>query len=122
LHPIDKGNEPWTHLHADIAGPLPITSSGHRFLLVIVDSFSKYLIVAAMKDSTAATVAGVLVAQVFNKWGVPKRVTTDQGRQFVGHVFEELAQLCGFEHNTSSPAHQAANGQAERFVGQVKDM
>ncbi len=54
----------------DIAGPMPTTSEGFRYILVIQDYFSKWIEMFPMKNHTAVDVAEVLVGQFFTRYGI----------------------------------------------------
>lgn len=97
----------------DICGPLPI-SNENKYILVTVDAFSKWVIATPTIDQTARTITEAFIEQVLTKHGAPHLVVTDNGKQFLSTIFKELAEIFGFEHHTSAPYHQEANGQVER--------
>ena len=41
----------------------------------------------------------------FARYGIPEKLTTDNGPPFNAHEFEKFAQAYGFEHDTSSPGY-----------------
>lgn len=51
-------------------------------VLVMTDVFSKYTQAVPTKDQSAITVAKTLVESWFYRFGVPKRIHSDQGRNF----------------------------------------
>jgi transposase InsO family protein len=120
--PIPKPKSPFQHIHTDICGPLPTTPGGFRYILASVDAFSKFLIATPLRDMTAPTVANALMADVVCRFGVPRTISSDQGRQFVGILFKELCILLGIDHTTSTPYHQQANGQVEKGNHLLADM
>ena len=60
----------------------------------------------------------------FESWvchfGVPLRVTTDQGRQFESFLFRHLNILTGTTNICTTVYHPAANGMVERLHCQLK--
>uniref|UniRef100_A0A914Z7A9 RNA-directed DNA polymerase n=1 Tax=Panagrolaimus superbus TaxID=310955 RepID=A0A914Z7A9_9BILA len=114
LQPIEPPTRPFDRIHTDICGPLPKAMDKEQYILVTIDAFSKWLIASPMKNQTAQTVSTTFINDVITKHGCPNSVTTDCGRQFTSTIFQEMAEIFGFEHNTSTPYHQEANGEVER--------
>lgn len=108
------------HVHMDLVGPLPI-SEGNSYLLTIVDRFTRWPEAYGLPDMTAYTVAKTFVAHYISRFGVPARITTDQGPQFESKLFLELTKLLGVHRIRTSPYHPQSNGLVERFHRQLKD-
>eukprot|EP00064_Thunnus_orientalis_P024519 superscaffoldBa00010639_g24814 len=53
--------------------------NGMENVLIMTDIFSKYTLAVPTRDQCASTVAQVLVAEWFSKFGVPARIHSDQG-------------------------------------------
>jgi hypothetical protein len=98
LEPIKKTMRPFSHIHIDIMGPLPKTSSGFDYVLIVVDGFTKFVIAEPLRNIKAWTVARTIVERVFTKYGCACIVTTDRGTQFTAQLFADLSELCGFTH------------------------
>jgi hypothetical protein len=122
LHPIAKPSQPFEQVHVDIMGPIPPTTDGHQYILVVVDSFSKYVVATPLRDQRARTVAKALVNDLICRFGVPRAISTDQGTNLMGTVFKELCTMCAVKHNFTTPYHQSANGQVERDNKTIADM
>lgn len=86
---------PLERVQMDILGLLPTTRIGNRFLLVIVDCFTKWVETFPLKNIRAKTVAEVFVSQFISRHGVPTEVHTDQGKNFESRLFAELMRLLG---------------------------
>ena len=106
--------EPFAQWSADILGPLPETKSGNRFVLVCSDLFTKWVEVYCLKDQKAVTVADCFV-DLFCRYGVPKSLLTDQGRNFDSELCRTICSRLGIKKLRTTPAHAACNGQTERF-------
>jgi transposase InsO family protein len=78
---------PFERVQVDILGPLPLTLEGNRYLLVIVDCFTKWIEAFPLRNIRAKTVAETFVNQVVSRHGVPLELHTDQGRSFESKVF-----------------------------------
>jgi transposase InsO family protein len=68
----------------------------------------------------ATTVASALLNAWIARFGVPLRITTDQGRQFESKLFEELCRLLGMKHLRTAAYHPASNVMVERLHRQLK--
>ena len=83
--------------------------SGKDFL-VIVDCFSGFLWIKQLRRTATENVTNSLL-DVFNEFGFPKEVQSDNGRQFHG-PFKDFCDGIGAKHAPSSPYNPASNGLA----------
>jgi hypothetical protein len=95
-------------------------SEGQKYCLTMVDHFSRWPEAEPIPDQEAPTVARAFFEAWICHFGVPLRVTTDQGRQFESFLFRHLNILTGTSHIRKTAYHPAANGMVERFHRQLK--
>ena len=105
---------PWQKVAIDLVGPMPTTPRGNRWILVLMDHFTRWLDALAIPDATAPVVASALDEKVFCYLGLPEQIHTDQGAQFESSLMEELCQLWRVERTRTTPYHPQANGMVER--------
>lgn len=113
-------NDRFHHVHLDIVGPLP-PSQGYVYILSCMDRFTRWPEAIPLKDQSAQTIAEAFTAGWIARFGIPARITTDQGRNFESNLFSELAKILGIEKTRSTAYHPIANGLIERFHRQLKD-
>lgn len=107
------------HINIDLIGPLT-PSNGMVYCLTIVDRFTRWPTAIPIPDSTAPTVAQALIDHWIANFGVPLRITSDQGRQFESTLFHELNRLLGISHLRTTSYHPQANGLVERLHRALK--
>ena len=113
IHPWEPSHNPWDRIHLDFA------SNKMGKFLVCVDAFSKWPEVIPM-TSTAAPQLVKVMKTLFARWGLPKKVISDNGPEFISDEFESFLTQNGVSHRTSPVGHPASNGLAERHVQNVK--
>lgn len=112
-------NSRFEHLNIDIVGPLPI-SNDYRYILTCIDRFSRWPEAYPIKDQTAETIATTLINNWIARFGIPSKITTDQGRQFESQLFHQLNNMLGIKHLRTNAYHPQANGMIERFHRTLK--
>lgn len=122
FHPMKAitAERPFAHIAIDLADFTHMTSvEGHRYMLVMVDVFSKFTFLRPLKDKTAYTIARELF-DISNIVGPYKILQSDNGTEFANVVSREYNRLMHSEHRRISAYNPAANGVAENMVGSMK--
>lgn len=104
LRPIPPG-EAFELVAMDLVGPLPESKRGNTWLLVFSDQLSKWIEMRALPDATATRIADAYLEEVISRHGVPKKILTDQGSNFMSDVFEQVNKLLGVRHLKTSTYH-----------------
>jgi len=81
LHPPLIG-EPWERVSMDICGPFPRYQRSNRYIVTLVDHFSKWSEAIALRSHMAPVVARVLMTHMFSRFGDPRQLLTDRGSEF----------------------------------------
>ncbi|GFW99814.1 retrovirus-related Pol polyprotein from transposon 412 [Trichonephila clavipes] len=114
LHRYNVG-APFERIAFDILGPLPRTASVNKYLLVVMDYFTKWPEVYPIPDQGAPTVAEAVVQHWISRYGVPLQLHSDQGRNFVSAVLKGVCELLGIDKTKTTPLHPQSDGMVERF-------
>ncbi|MCP4478195.1 MAG: transposase family protein, partial [Planctomycetaceae bacterium] len=99
----------------DIVGPMPVTQSGNRYLLTIMDRSSRMVKCIALPAISAPAIAEAFRNHWLLQFGTPIHILSDPRSQFTGFVFEMLAKLSGIEQLFTTAYHPETNGRLERF-------
>ena len=102
----------------DFIGPLTPTKQGHKYILSVIDHYSKYAVAYATFQQNTNTVIDCL-KQYFSQFGIPERILTDQGRCFISQPFQDFLNLWGISKATSTSYHPQTQGLVERFNGTI---
>jgi len=113
---------PMEEVCIDLKGPYPESDRGNKYVLVVVDSFTKWMEAYPIPNAEAKTVAEKLVMEFISRFGVPFWIKSDQGRQFQSDLFEEMCKLLDVDHRTSTAFHPQGNSRAERMVKVVGNL
>ena len=119
---IIQSSTPMQRVAMDILGPLPVTSMGNKYILVIADYFTKWVEAFPMPNMEATTVARLFVDQFVCRFGTPEFLHTDQGRNFESTIIKESCKLLGITKTRTSPYHPQSDGLVERFNRTVLNM
>jgi transposase InsO family protein len=112
---IFAANGPMESVAMDILGPLPRTTHGNTFLLVIADRFSKVTITVPLRTVTALSVATAFCDRWVYVYGPPISLLTDNGPQFAAKFFQAVCAELGVKKLFTSAYHLKTNGQVERY-------
>ena len=89
---------------------LPTASSddGYKYVLVVLDVFSRFIFLRPLKSKSSVEIASHLI-QLFSDTGPPKRLQSDQGKEFKGAV-EKLMKAFKVHIIHSRPYHPQSQG------------
>lgn len=114
LHPIPKVEIPFDTIHADHLGPFIKTKRSNTYILVIVDAFTKFVNLTAVRNTKSTTSIKVFRDHI-SYFGTPNRLVTDQGTSFTSGAFKSFVESIGIKHILNAVATPRANGQVERY-------
>jgi transposase InsO family protein len=89
----------------DILGPLPITRAGNKYVLVMIDCFSKSAEAVALPNQEAATITKAFVEKFVCRFGTPLQIHSDQGRNFESTIFQEMCKILQIDKTRTTSYH-----------------
>ncbi|KMQ91056.1 krab-a domain-containing protein, partial [Lasius niger] len=93
----------------DLFGPLPTTKGGKKYIIVLMDQFTKLTKCYPINNQRLETIIETLDAKYFNEIGIPETILTDNGGQFVTDKWKEYAERVGFMVRRTSPYNPQSN-------------
>jgi transposase InsO family protein len=110
----------WDTISVDFIVELP-ESAGYDAVMVVVDSvIKKAHFVPALTTMSAAGAARCFVRHVWKDHGLPWKVVSDRGPQFVAEFTRELYRLFGIKLAATTAYHPQGDGQTERVNQELK--
>ena len=114
LHPLPVPSTPWDMISMDFIVEF-LESSGHDTVMVVVDSVTKRAHFAPTCTTiTASGMACLFLQHIWHHHGLPPRVVSDQGPQFVAEFTKELYRTLGIKLAATTAYHPQGNGQTEQ--------
>ena len=101
---------PFAQWGLDILGPFPIGTRQKKFLVVMIDYFTKWVKAKPLAKIIQQNVKNFICKNVVCKFGVPRVLILDNGRQFGNTLFRDFCKHFGIQNHYSSPTHPQANG------------
>ncbi|XP_047527311.1 uncharacterized protein LOC125064368 [Vanessa atalanta] len=110
-----KATSPFERLNIDFKGPLP-SNTQNKYMLTIIDEYSRFPFAYPCKDMTATTVIKCL-KDLFFMFGTPLYVHSDRGATFMSEQLKQFLYSLGIACSRTTPYNPQGNGQVERLNG-----
>ena len=103
----------------DLAGPLADTTYGNKYAMIMVEHYSRTLVLAAIPVKEPRYTRYAFEQSVLARFGACAEVLSDGGGEWLG-TFSDMLASNFIDQRTTSANHPQANGLAERCVQTVK--
>jgi hypothetical protein len=102
LHPVITAS-PFCKWGINFMTCNPPSNNGHKYIVVVVDYFTKWAEAMPTFKNTADTAARFFFNHVISRFGLPLQLVFDHGKHFENEIFVELSSRLVFSHEFSSP-------------------
>ena len=87
---------PFEVVSIDLVGPFPPSVNKNKFVLTIIDNFTRYPIAIPIRDKTMLCVARALKTHLFMAYPFwPIKILKDRGSEFVNTCIREVYRQLG---------------------------
>ena len=100
-------------LAMDIVGgmdSLPQNPRGNRYILTRIDCFTRFAVAVLLVDQSAEVVIASVIGSCITVYDTPRRILTDQGRNFESEQFAKFCNLFRISKIRTSAYHPQSNG------------
>jgi len=105
---------PFSMWGIDVIGAIePKASNGHRFILVAIDYFTKWVEVVSYANVTRKVVAKFIKREIICRYSLPSRIITDNATNLNNKMISELCEEFKIQHHNSTPYRPKMNGTVE---------
>ena len=94
-------------------GPINPSSNGYIWILVATKYFTKWVEAIPLKKATGAAIANFVREHIITRFGIPKRLISDNGTSFINKGMKGLTEAYYIKHGWSTPYYPQGNGQVE---------
>lgn len=89
---------PFQKLYVDFLGPYPRSKPGNSYVFVVLDHLSKFVFLKPLRSANSLSVIKYLKNELFNVFGVPQIIHSDNGKQFMAKDFQTFLEVYGIRH------------------------
>ena len=107
-----RAENPLDLVHIDTAGPFPESLGGSRYVVMFVDSASRFQRPYGTRDKSASAILGV-VQRFVADMGVPRAFRTDNGTEYTNSAFVEYCNGLQIRRELTAPYTPQQNGPVE---------
>ncbi|RDX88543.1 Pol polyprotein, partial [Mucuna pruriens] len=112
---------PFSMLGLNMIGPTELkASNGHRFILMAINYFTKWVEAPSYTSITNHVVVKFIKRDIICRDGLPTHIITDNGTNLNNKAMIELCEQFKIKHHNSMPYHPKMNGAVEATNKNIK--
>ena len=114
-------DRPFEQVSTDILGPLPTTSRGNKYILVIRDFCTRYTIIHPMESKDTEHIITAFRTSMCN-YGFSTLILSDNAPEYISDRFNEFCKFYNIRKKQIAPYHPSSQGLAERINREVNKL
>ncbi|XP_015054927.1 uncharacterized protein LOC107001368 [Solanum pennellii] len=95
-------------------------SNRHRFILVAIDYFTKWVEAIAFKAGTKMVILDFVHSNIICRFGIPRAIIRDNVANLNNNLIKEVCEQFKIVHHNSAPYRPKANGVVEAANKNIK--
>jgi len=128
--PVQKRREP-LHIETsrpneilaiDITGPLQTSGSGKKYILVMKDLFTRFVILKSLATVRGSDIAEAITEGWIQVFGPPEQLLSDNGMNLKEGIMRSVRTMLKIKPIFTTPYHPSSNGAVERHNAIMKRM
>ena len=117
-HTTSRAAAPLDMVHIDTAGPFPESLGGSRYVVMFVDSASRFQRPYGTRNKSASAILGV-VQRFVADMGVPRAFRTDNGTEYTNSAFVDYCNGLQIRRELTAPYTPQQNGPVENGLSRA---
>ena len=114
-------DRPFEQVSSDILGPLPVTSKGNKYILVIRDFCTRYSIIVPMESKDTEHIITAFRTAMSN-YGFSTLILTDNAPEYVSDKFNAFCNFYNINKKEIAPYHPSSQGLSERINKEINKL
>ena len=107
-------------VHCDLVGPLPESQEGYKYVVSLMDQFSRHVTFIPIKNMTSDTIAEAIVNNYILIYGPMQILITDNAANLNSEVMKKIENLLGIKKLNTTIYYPQSNN-IERIHGTLKN-
>ncbi len=112
--------QPWDVVSIDLL-QFPKNHQSSQFLLVCVDHFSRFVVLAPLRNKTTTAIAHALITHLTCPYTTPRVILSDNGAEFRNQLLSDICSVYGIKQTFTVAYHPSSNGLVERANRKILD-
>jgi len=117
-----RTNYPFEKVAMDIAGPMRPTRRGNRYILGMIDHFSKYPVLIPIKSTDSNTIVEAIFTKWISVYGIPDSLHSDRGANLNSEKVMDFCSGLGIKKTTTTSYYPQGDGVIERLFRTTKPL